>query len=298
VYATIQEEIERSGGLSLAALCASTGASRAGFYRFQQRDDSDPHMELRDRIQRIALDWPAYGYRRVTAELRRHGWEVNHKLVLRLMREDNLLCVRRRKFLHTTDSDHDRRVYPNLAESMTLSGVDQLWIADITYIRLLEAFVYLAVILDAYSRRILGWALEQTLEDELTLGALRMALDQRRPAPGAIHHSDRGAQYASRDYVRLLKEHGFEISMSRKASPWENAACESFMKTLKHEEVCRQEYRNLAEAQRSIQRFLEQVYNEKRLHSALGYRPPAEFEASLLSAAGSLAEGSNASVSA
>jgi len=298
VYATIQEEIERSGGLSLAALCASTGASRAGFYRFQQRDDSDPHMELRDRIQRIALDWPAYGYRRVTAELRRHGWEVNHKLVLRLMREDNLLCVRRRKFVHTTDSDHDRRVYPNLAESMTLSGVDQLWIADITYIRLLEAFVYLAVILDAYSRRILGWALEQTLEDELTLGALRMALDQRRPAPGAIHHSDRGAQYASRDYVRLLKEHGFEISMSRKASPWENAACESFMKTLKHEEVCRQEYRNLAEAQRSIQRFLEQVYNEKRLHSALGYRPPAEFEASLLSAAGSLAEGSNASVSA
>ena len=298
MYATIQEEIERSGGLSLAALCASTGASRAGFYRFQQRDDSDPHMELRDRIQRIALDWPAYGYRRVTAELRRHGWEVNHKLVLRLMREDNLLCVRRRKFVHTTDSDHDRRVYPNLAESMTLSGVDQLWIADITYIRLLEAFVYLAVILDAYSRRILGWALEQTLEDELTLGALRMALDQRRPAPGAIHHSDRGAQYASRDYVRLLKEHGFEISMSRKASPWENAACESFMKTLKHEEVCRQEYRNLAEAQRSIQRFLEQVYNEKRLHSALGYRPPAEFEASLLSAAGSLAEGSNASVSA
>lgn len=298
MYATVQEEVERSGGLSLAALCTLTGASRAGFYRYQQRDDTDPHMELRDRIQRVALEWPAYGYRRVTAELHRQGQEANHKLVLRLMREDNLLCVRRRKFLHTTDSAHGRRVYPNLAETMTLSGVDQLWIADITYIRLLEAFVYLAVILDSYSRRILGWALGQTLEDELNLGALRMALSQRQPAPGAVHHSDRGVQYASDDYVGLLKQHGFEISMSRKASPWENPACESFIKTLKHEEVYRHEYRNIAEARRSIQRFLEQVYNEKRLHSALGYCPPVEFEASLRSAAGSVSEDSHASVSA
>jgi transposase InsO family protein len=175
--------------------------------------------------------------------------------------------------------------------------VDQLWIADITYIRLMEVFVYLAVILDAYSRRILGWALEGTLEDELSLAALRMALAHRRPAPGAIHHSDRGVQYASTDYVKLLKEHGFQISMSRKASPWENAACESFMKTLKYEEVYRHEYRNLTEARRSIQRFVEQVYNEKRLHSALGYRPPAEFEASLL-AASSLTGATDASVSA
>lgn len=183
MYATIQEEVEQSGGLSLAALCALTGASRAGFYRFQREEDGDAHMELRDRIQRTALEWPAYGYRRITASLRREGVTVNHKLVLRLMREDNLLCVRRRKFVHTTDSAHGRKVYPNLAESLTLSGVDQFWIADITYIRLMEAFVYLAVILDAYSRRILGWALEETLEDELSLAALRMALAHRQPRP-------------------------------------------------------------------------------------------------------------------
>jgi transposase InsO family protein len=282
VYATIEEEVALGGGLSLLALCGLTGASRAGLYRSADRvATEDRHMDLRDEIQRIALQWPSYGYRRVSAELHRRDWEVNHKLVLRLMREDNLLCIRHRKFVHTTDSQHGRRIYPNLAERVNLTSLDQLWIADITYIRLLEAFVYLAVILDAFSRRIVGWALEETLQDELSLKALRMALAQRRPAPGAIHHSDRGVQYASGDYLALLKEHGFEISMSRKASPWENAACESFMKTLKQEEVYRQEYRNLAEARRSIQRFLELVYNEQRLHSALGYRPPAEFEANL-----------------
>jgi putative transposase len=296
VYATIEEELARSGGLSLSARCGLTGASRAGFYRYQNRDDGVPYMDLRDSIQRIALAWPAYGYRRITAELHRQDWEVNHKLVLRLMREDNLLCIRRRKFVHTTDSRHSRRVYPNLAEAMVLTGIDQLWIADITYIRLREAFVYLAVVLDAFSRRMLGWALEETLEHELSLAALRMALSQRRPAPGAVHHSDRGVQYTSDDYVDLLRDRGFEISMSRKASPWENAACESFMKTLKQEEVYRQEYRDLAEARRSIQRFLEQVYNEKRLHSALGYCPPVEFEANLRSV-GSGAVDSNASAS-
>jgi transposase InsO family protein len=238
-------------------------------------------MDLRDEIQRIALEWPCYGWRRITAELRRRGWTVNHKCVLRMMREDNLLCLRRRKFVVTTDSNHGRPVYPNLAASMVLTGVDQLWIADITYIRLEIEFAYLAVVLDAYSRRVIGWALERTLEDDLALAALRMALGRRSPAPGLVHHSDRGIQYASQDYTDLLKQKKADISMSRRGNPYDNAACESFMKTLKYEEVYRQEYRDLPEARTSIERFIEKVYNEKRLHSALGYVPPVEFEASL-----------------
>jgi transposase InsO family protein len=238
-------------------------------------------MELRDAIHRIALQWPSYGRPRITAELRRQGWTVNHKRVRRLLREDNLLCLRKRKFVVTTDSTHGRKIYPNLAGKMTLTGVDQLWVADITYVRLQEEFVFLAVILDAFSRRVIGWALDRTMEDDLTLAALRMALASRSVRPGLVHHSDRGSQYASTDYTDLLKGRGIEISMSRKGNPWDNAACESFMKTLKYEEVFRNEYRDLVEAKCSIQRFLEKVYNEKRLHSALGYRPPAEFESSL-----------------
>jgi transposase InsO family protein len=202
------------------------------------------------------------------------------------MREDNLLCVRKRKFVVTTDSNHGRKVYPNLARQMVLTDVDQLWRADITYIRLREEFVFLAVVLDAYSRRVIGWALDRTLEDELTLSALRMALSQRVVEPGLVHHSDRGSQYASGDYTGLLKENGVQISMSRKGNPWDNAACESFMKTLKYEEVHRNEYRDLAEARSEIGTFLEKVYNQKRLHSALGYLPPAEFEDKLRAAAG------------
>jgi transposase InsO family protein len=187
--------------------------------------------------------------------------------------------VRKRKFVVTTDSKHARRIYPNLARDMVLTAPDQLWRADITYIRLREEFVFLAVILDAYSRRVIGWALDRTMEDGLTLAALRMALSRRTVQSGLVHHSDRGSQYASNDYTDLLKASGIGISMSRKGNPWDNAACESFMKTLKYEEVLRNEYRDLAEARTSIAEFLEKVYNEKRLHSALGYLPPAEFEA-------------------
>lgn len=270
-------------GLTIQRMAELGRVSRSGFYRrgADRPPGPDADMNLRDAIQRIALEWPSYGRPRITHELRRRGWSVNAKRVYRLMREDNLLCVRKRKFVATTDSSHTRPIYPNLARRMTLSGVDQLWVADITYIRLEYEFVYLAVILDAYSRRVIGWALARTLEDELTLAALRMALARRVVGPGLVHHSDRGSQYASNDYTGLLQARGIEISMSRKANPWDNAACESFMKTLKYEEVLRNEYRDLTEALTAIPAFLEKVYNERRLHSALGYVPPTEFEVNL-----------------
>ena len=270
-------------GLTVERMVELARISRASYYRFDEnaKPGFDSDMDLRDAIQRIALEWPAYGRRRITKELRRRGWTVNPKRVQRLMREDNLLCVRKRRFVVTTDSNHGRKIYPNLARQMVLTDVDQLWRADITYIRLREEFVFLAVILDAYSRRVIGWALDHTMEDDLTLSALRMALSQRVIAPGLVHHSDRGSQYASGDYTDLLKENGIEISMSRKANPWDNAACESFMKTLKYEEVHRNEYRDLAEARSEIREFIEKIYNRKRLHSALGYLPPAEFESNL-----------------
>jgi len=261
------------------ALCQMTGVSRAGFYRWQApRLTSPVEMEIRDQMQRVALESPAYGYRRITWELQRRGFEVNHKRVLRMMREDNLLCVRRRAFVVTTDSHHNLPVYPNLAHDFQPAAINQLWRADITYIRLRTEFVYLAVVLDAFSRRVIGWALGRTLEAGLAVAALRMALRERQPAPGWVHHSDRGVQYASADYTELLKQHQAAISMSRKGNPYDNAACESFMKTLKYEEVYRNEYRDFSEAHASIGEFLELVYNQKRLHSALGYVPPAEFE--------------------
>jgi len=275
--------------MSSLRMCELGQVSRAGLYRFEpegERPDRD--LDLRDAIQRIALEFPCYGRPRITAELKRRGWEVNHKRVGRILREDNLLCLRRRKFVVTTDSKHNLRVYPNLAKSMELTGIDQLWIADITYIRLETEFVYLAVVLDAYSRRVIGWALDRSLEDDLAIAALRMALRRRKPAAGLTHHSDRGVQYASHDYTGMLQEHGVGISMSRSGNPYDNATCESFMKTLKYEEVYRQEYRDLAEAHASIEKFIEKIYNGKRLHSALGYQPPVEFERSLLRSSSTL----------
>ncbi len=278
-YTLIAEETDRSKPLSITQMCEAVSVSRTGYYRFQgSRGKVDPDLELRKQIEGITLEMPAYGYRRVTHELDRQGVRVNHKKVLRLMREDHLLCLRKRRFIRTTDSRHGLKVYPNLVKNLIVNDVNQLWVADITYIRLQREFVYLAVILDAFSRRCLGWLLGYTLEDELTLEALRMALSKRSIHPGLIHHSDRGGQYASTEYTDLLKEHGIRISMSSRGNPYDNPQAESFIKTVKYEEVYLFEYRDMAEAKSRIGNFIERVYNEKRLHSAIGYLPPAEFE--------------------
>jgi putative transposase len=268
--------------LPVARTLATLDLSRATHYRHRTgAPQPDPDTQLRDHIQRIALDWPCYGYRRISAELHRQGITSNHKRVLRLMREDNLLCLRKRRFISTTDSKHGLSIYPNLVPELTLSSINQLWVADITYIRLLREFVYLAVILDAYSRRCIGWALEPFLEAELAVEALRMALARREVKPGLVHHSDRGVQYASSVYTDLLKEQGIRVSMSRCGNPYDNAQAERFMRTLKYEEVYLFEYETMAEARARISQFLEEVYNQKRLHSAIGYVPPAEYEQQL-----------------
>lgn len=258
------------------------GVSRATAYRHRQSHHARlGDLELRDRIQQIALEMPSYGYRRITATLHREGWGVNHKRVLRLMRQDNLLCLRTRPFARTTNSDHDCPIYPNLVPTFVLTGINQLWVADITYVRLRAEFIYLAVVLDAFSRRCIGWQLGRSLEAQLAVAALRMALASRPVAVGLVHHSDRGVQYAAHAYTDLLQDHGIQISMSRRGNPYDNARAESFMKTLKYEEVHVNDYETLEEAEMSIAYFLEVIYNQKRLHSALGYCPPTEFEANL-----------------
>jgi putative transposase len=271
--------MQLEGKIEVATACELAQVSRAGFYRgYVEHAPRQAEVALRDAIQRAALQNPFYGYRRVTAELQHQGWVVNHKCVLRLTRLDNLLSLRRRKFVLTSDSRHCYGLYANLAESVKLVTVNQLWVADITYIRLRESFIYLAVVLDAFSRKVLGWELGETLETSLPLAALDRALANRVIPAGMVHHSDRGLQYASKEYIDRLLQHGFLISMSRVGSPWENAKAESFMKTLKCEEVHLRKYRDLQDARTSIGHFLEDVYNCKRLHSALGYQSPVAFE--------------------
>lgn len=256
--------------------------SRAGYYRrWQTVAPRTAETALRDEVQRLALAERHYGYRRITALLRRSGWQVNRKRVLRLMRQDNLLCLRKKAFVPaTTDSRHSWRIYPNLAWRLQPTELNQLWVADITYVRLAEGFAYLAVLLDAFSRRAIGWAMEEHLKASLALAALEMALASRVITPGLlVHHSDRGVQYACRDYVDRLEAHGIQPSMSRVACPYDNAMAESFMKTLKQEEVDGRRYRDLAQARQAIEHFLAEVYNCQRLHSALAYNAPAEVEA-------------------
>jgi transposase InsO family protein len=263
-------------------MCRLAGVSRAGFYRFlHQRHPEEQDMEVRAAIHAIALEHRRrYGYRRIAAELRHRGLGVNHKRVARLMREDNLLAFQPKAFVATTDSRHELEVYLNLAGRMKLTGINQLWVADITYLRLQREFVYLAVVLDACSRKVLGWELDRRLTARLPRRALEQAIASRQPAPGLVHHSDRGVQYASQEYVAVLNHHGILPSMSRPGNPYDNAQCESFLKTLKQEQIYAHTYRDIDDLRLHIQEFIDVYYNRQRLHSALGYQTPERFEAS------------------
>jgi putative transposase len=280
-----KEIVERPAAeRALKSLGEAVGLSRSTISRRLHAPvttTTSKELELRAQIQSVALEMRAYGYRPITKELHRRGVIVNHKLVLRLLRADNLLCLRRRAFVNTTDSNHKLTIYPNLARDLVLSNINQLWVADITYIRLRREFIYLAVILDAYSRRCIGWALARYLDVRLPLQALQMALQTRTVKPGLMHHSDQGVQYASLEYVAVLQQNNIQISMSRPGNPYDNAKAERFMRTLKYEEIYINDYDTFAEVLASVQHFIEAVYNRKRLHSAIGYLPPAEFEASL-----------------
>lgn len=250
------------------------------YYRLRQKSlgAKKEEADLRDRIEQIVVEFARYGYRRVTYQLRREGWKVNHKRVARIMREQSLQCQIKRRWVRTTDSEHGYRIYPNLVKGLLVGALNQVWVADITYIRILTGFLYLAVVLDLFSRKVIGWALSEQIDAELTLAGLRMALEERGVVKGCIHHSDRGVQYACHAYVEELQAAGMRISMARKGNPYDNAAAESFMKTLKCEEVYLWDYQSVEDVKCRIPYFLQEVYNQKRLHSALGYVTPQEFE--------------------
>ena len=277
--------VERAeqGGLTIERMCELAQVSRAGFYRhWEVSQPLQADTALRDEIQTVAIEKRFYGYRRVCHELRHRGRMVNAKRVLRLMREDNLLLMRKRRFVPpTTDARHAWRIWPNLAHGLATQAINELWVADITYVRLDQEFVYAAVVLDAHSRRVIGWALARHLGASVALDALRMALRNREPAPGLIHHSDRGVQYACADYLTLLAEHGAQPSMSRAGNPYDNAKAESFMKTLKQEQVRGHSWRDLDALREDLAAFFDLTYNHQRLHSALGYQTPAAFERTL-----------------
>ena len=267
---------ELGGALSVRALCRLLGVGRSWFYA-AAAPPPDGGTALRDAIEAVVLAFPGYGYRRVTKALQRDGWAVNHKRVLRVMRAESLLCQLKRRWVPTTDSAHGLPTYPNLIKDRGVAGLNEVWGADITYVRLPTAFAYLAAVLDAFSRKVVGWALSRWIDARLTLAALERALATRPPP--LIHHADQGVQYAATAYVARLRAAGVRISMASVGTPYENARAEAFFKTLKTEEVYLKEYRTFAEAEANLGRFIEDVYNTKRLHSALGYRPPAEFEA-------------------
>ena len=269
------------GQLAGTKIARLFGFSRADLYR-ETNSVAERNQVLRDEIHAIALDFPPYGYRNITHELRRRGWVVNMKRVLRLMRADGL-CARRRKCGPALSAPR----HGDVSESryrLSRRAPDQLWVADFTYVRLFGSFIFVAIILDAFSRRCVGWSAAHHYRTDLTLAALRMALHRRQPPPDLIHHSDRGSQYAADEYVRVLRAYGVEISMSRAGTPSDNAICERFMRTFKEEEVLIRDYADIADAIRSMRRYLEVTYNQRRLHSALGYRPPAEFEGLYLEA--------------
>lgn len=268
------------GGLAVERMCFLAGVSRAGFYRYLRAEDPwGEEMDVRSEVQRVALEHRGrYGYRRITAELRRLGLPVNHKRVARLLREDNLVGTKRQHCLGGASSECNGEIYVNLANRLKLTGPNQVWVADITFIRLKREFVYLAVVLDKFSRSVVGWNLARTITARLPLAALEMALEGRTPGTGLVHHSDRGAQYAHAEYLRTLRNHGVMASVGRPGRPGDNGYCERFFRTLKQEEIGTKQYRDLEELRLNIGDFIDRYYNQQRLHSALGYLPPAEFE--------------------